>query len=348
MKLVFKLTSEDSSEISVGHSNFKLHYPEVNTSMAFATLEPRIRQATRQYILPHIGSELYDSIATKFNDDTALAGLEEEFLELLQDAVAPYTIMKALPLLNMVISDMGAMENQAKEGTGGPVSQWRFKNALWAATLQAHKSLDQLLAFMETNKAEALFADWAASESYMEARSAFFSSTKQLNSFLNIQDSRTSYVAMLPSIRKAEQKHIQPVIGRAQFDSLAAKIKSGDALTNIEKDLFAHIERTTAEYSLVLGAAHLTLVIEGDGFKIIGSGDMFEDKRNLTNNTHSTAIAQLKDQAQSDGQTFKADLIAFLYSNAESFPLFKNSEAYRPAGTNSRDITCRGAGGIWI
>src|SRR5690606_29615724 len=101
MDLLFKITAgSPATPPQIGDTNFIEHYTGANRSMAWGEISPGIRQATEKFVLPYIGTELYDNLAAKYQADTALTDEQAKLLELLQDCIAYYTAYHVLPERN--------------------------------------------------------------------------------------------------------------------------------------------------------------------------------------------------------------------------------------------------------
>src|SRR5690606_4134483 len=125
MDLLFKITAgSPATPPHVGDTNFLDPYTGANRSLACAEIPPGIRQATEKFVLPYIGTELYDNLAAKYQTNTALTNEQAKVLELLQDCIAFYTAYHVLPERNAFLASMGVIQNTPTEGSAQPVNQW--------------------------------------------------------------------------------------------------------------------------------------------------------------------------------------------------------------------------------
>ena len=150
MSFVFKvLTTPAPSTPTIGDTNFQKHYSGVNRSMAWDDITPAIRQATERYVLDFIGSELYDDLVDKYNNNDTLSTAQEKTLELLQDAIANYAIYHILPEKRSVLASLGVVENAPSEGSN-PASYPIYKEKRRGALDNADAFLDRLLSYLES------------------------------------------------------------------------------------------------------------------------------------------------------------------------------------------------------
>lgn len=351
MNVVFKLdTGVAAADANVGQSNFKSHYPEVNHSMAWLELLPYIEQATDLFVMPYVGQAMYDAVVNIYQAGTpALSTKQARFLELLQRTVAFYTIFHALPKKLGVVASMGTVVN-TPQGGSTPPTQWGFKNQLWSITKDADRFLDDLLEFLqaEVNAGNSEFNAWKTSDAYTEGKSDYFRSTKEFQGYHNIIRSHRTFLALLPYIKKAQDKYILPILGKSQHDELATAIKANTA-TTAQKALIESIRKCLAEWTIYMAVPALTVLIEEDGIKVVSRTDGMDTRNNVASAFYKEAAIGHQTAAEENARTSRADLIRFLYDNEADYPLWTASEFYTSNATtsSSKVIGCE-TGGIWI
>lgn len=322
MDLVFKVITDPAPAVpTVGDTNFKSHYSGVNTSMAWAELEPAIRQATDRFVLDFVGSELYDDLADKFQNDTALTAAQARALQLLQDAIAFYSIYQILPEKNSVIASMGVVQN-TPDGGSQPVNQWGWKAKRWNALENADTFLDRLLNYLEAQvtASVAYFDLWKDSTAYSTKTSVFFRHTAELDEYLNIQMSRRSFISLVRFMRQVEEESIATLLCTDLYaDIQAAPLSAENAA------LIPYIRKAVAYLGAAEAIPHHRIVIDGDGFRVVSQTDQFDDRRNLTNNTHEAAINALQSRCEKRGREALSALAKFLEDNITDYPDYENS-----------------------
>lgn len=325
MKMLFKKTTgSPSATDKVGDYNFKEHYPEVNRNMSWSELTPYIRQATRRFILPFIGNDLYEDLADLVIAGTPLDAKQAECLERLRDAVAYYTIMVALPKKKAVITSMGAVENVATDGTTG-TSLWGFKTTLWSVAQDADRCMDEVLDYLEAQviAGNVYFDLWKDSDEYSAGKADLFRTTAEFQGFQNINKSRRTFVAMLPIIKQAAKRHIIPAVSKEQYDSLVTKLKA-NTLSADEKTLLEHVRSALAAWAVYYAADKLPILPDHDGFRIISNAEAV-DQRAYSSEVTQAAISAIKYAAEADARQNTADLVVFLHDNSDSYPLWNDS-----------------------
>ena len=328
MKSIFKKTSgAPASTDVVGDYNFKAFYPEVNRNMAWSELEPYITQATRRFILPFIGLEFYDEVADLIQADDDLLNGREEFVELLRFAVAYHTMAIALPAKKTVMASMGAVENQASEGTTTS-TQWGFRTTLWAVAQAADRNMDDLLSFLEKEVADdnATFDAWKDDAAYNIGKSDLFRHTADFQQYQNINSSRRSFIAMLPTIKQCARQYIVPVISQEQYDDLVAKVKAAAELEAADKKLLENVRAALAAWTVYQASNKLAILPDQDGWRVISNADAI-DTRSYSAEVTKAAIQAIRDGAEQDARTNTADLMAFMYENKADYELYSASSS---------------------
>lgn len=327
MDLIFKASGADP--LLIKHSNFREHYPGIHPNTDWASFSPYISKAIRKHLLPWIGRELYDDLATKFQDDETLTTAQAETLELMQNAAAYYAVYQAMPFMNLQLTALGVQQSNDREGTSSPPSQWSFMVTRWNALIQADSSLDQLMQQLADQvAAETAYYDlYKNSAAFNYGASAFFRETQELDAFLNFQGSIRAYKSLIKYVAEAEKRFVKPVLGAEMYAELQGEVEAND-LTSENATLLEFVRPLAAAYGLYLAIPHLTLVIESDGFKVVSQTDTMNNRRGLTTETHQRAIESLRQQTEENGHQARSDLTAFLYTNADDYPTFKNSSVY--------------------
>jgi hypothetical protein len=340
MTLLFKTaTSNPSAE--VGQSNFKDHYPSVEGTMRFAEIATYIRQATELYIIPYIGREMYDLIADDFVNNTTDAE-KKRIISLLQDSIANYTIYHSLPFLPFVVSTTGFQKTQSNQGTTPSLGE--KKDTRWNAHLTADKFLDFAIKELDTHN-EAYYAPYISYSAKHYKKSIFFSNAESFDEYLGIQESRRTFAAFVPYLKKAEDSELIFMLGETLLD------ESLILSTPIYSSLVKLIRRYLAPRALYGAIPYITLVIESDGFKVLSKGDGIEERNGLKSQQHENAIIRLGESAKADMEKAYNEMVKFLEKNKTLLISWEDSELYESLNNSegkSSSIITNGNGGIFL
>ncbi len=351
MKIVF--TQPDvTAKAVVKTSDFKHHFPNVNSQKDWKSFVAFIKQATREYVIPLLGWDLYNDITDKIDGDAVPEALED-FVSHLKDVVAYYTIYFALPKDQIVIANFGLNEAEGRDGSAVPVRQWVFNSTLWNIVQTADKMMDQLLEYMEANlslEENYLGNNWTDKDVYRNYRDPIFRLTSELSLYININNSRRAYLRLIPHIKSAGLRFIIPTICQDQMYRLIEGIEDGD-LTGDEKLLLEKIKPALANYALHIGIPHIRVVVDGSGISVTTITSQYPISGSIVSGKSAASdevIHQLSERALSDAETARADLLQFLYGNSDTYPLWRDSACNQQEESVCLTTPSDGAGGVFL
>lgn len=335
---VFNVTETDPEKCNqfdngliVGNTDFKDHYPTVNKQMSWATLEPLIRQAQKQYVEPYACCE----IICCFVELDELTDEESRLFTCLKDTIAYYAMYHAFPLLNSTVSDMGVQESFSKEATSQPATLWRYKNSRGEIINYADFSLDSFLTGLNNLPEDSTIREkWLASSCYKKYENCLFPELCDFQECVDIKNSRRTFLAIQPHLTKAIKECIIPCICKDLYNELCKSIKD-NSLSDIHKELVALIRPLVANHAMAIGLSSLRVNIDHNGISLCSSNDGINQKKEA----HDKAIHELRCDFERSAQQCKADLIDFLNENVDHLPLYKESSCYNAPGENCTCFT---------
>lgn len=323
MELLFSVDEGYSGDKpSIVHTNFKTHYAAINRNMAWATLEPFVRQATVSHILPYIDRQLYDAMLTELDGSPSAGFLE--LIEQLRDALAHYTVADALPHLNVVISDMGVQESNSGD-TSFPVSQWRYKTIATNLLRKADLFMDQVLRDIEelAEGGEAVFSDWKETAAYKSGVTGLFETTRDFQEHININNSRRAYLALVPHIRRAEKWAVADLVGNDFYVEMITNLENDD-LSDEEDKLIKMLRNFAAWSALNNALPELAVLIEPHGIQVVSDTDGMQTKKSASD----AQLLRLQQQCKAEMYRGQSEIIRYLYAEVDEFPTWKDSDAY--------------------
>lgn len=316
--------------------------------MAWNTILPSIKQATREYLIPWMGQELYDDLADKYDAGTELSDNQADVLEVAQRVAAYFTITLLAPELSVGVSDMGLVDKGSNQAPTNPTPQWRYKEFKYDVTKKADKYLDQLLQILDAKvKADDTYFDlWLDSTAYNKSRTVFFANATEFDRFVKIGESRRLFQSLEIDIRVAEE-NVNHIIGNEQFD-LLTELVSGDKGSDLEKELIDKIRRYVSAVAISSCTPRLFLTLDNRGLTLSSYSDGMDQHNHLSTSLRGAeAVSAYVSQMKSNSETYINMLMSFIYENIDSLPLIKNSEEYSAADTAS-NIVCTGNGGVFL
>ena len=322
MNHIFKITNNTPPVVpTVGDTNFPNHYTDVNRNMAWAEMEPTIRTAADEWLLPFVGEALYSSLATLYNTNAVLSDAQAKTLTYMQDALANYAIYKKMPEKIAVITSLGVVQN-TPDGGSQTTSQWAYKEKRLAALSAADSALDRLLNHLENMVVTGVaYFDLYKNAGERQYKTCdFIKSAKDLDDYLNIQRSRRSFVSLITHLKQVERDVIRPTLCDTLYNAL-----TGVTVSETNKKLLPYIREVVAYMGAAEALPHHRVAVDGDGFRVISKTDGFEDRRNLTNSVHEQAVGALLEKYKERGNRALRGLVSFLEANLADYPDYRDS-----------------------
>jgi hypothetical protein len=289
---------------TVKDTDFKEYYPSVNLNTSWQLVSRFAKTAARTYVIPFLGSGLYDHLS-----NPAITSPEKtELLDLVKSALAFYTIYDALPHMNTIISDVGVMEQSTDKAM--PVQPWRFKATRWECMIKGDYLIDQALAYAEEHKDVFTMYDSVGTN--------LFPSMESMNKYMLIGGFR-AFIRMNSYIIDAEM-YVRVLLCGSVFDDLLA-----DNLTDKEKSLLHLIRRYVADAAFLKAIPRLSIMIDGDGLKLLSSTDTFNLRSNALTTFGAQGPSAIVNHLKVDLLASKRAIQDFLMSNLDDFPDFKST-----------------------
>lgn len=296
----------------IGDSDFKNYYPSVNTNMDFCTFEPYMKKAVEKYIRPYFGDyymEIYEALMETGTTDPKMLRLGE----FLRFALANYTVYDMLPFVNTIISDMGVRQNSNE--TSVPIEAWRYKNTRWQAMIEADAMMDAALDYIYKERAH--FSDYEH-----QSWSTWIPTTQILQEYLNISG-RRAYLKMGPWISDGEHE-VRCLMGNAQYMDLVEKYED-NTLTPIDEGLIKKIRSYVADYAMEKAITRLSIMIDGDGLKLLSSTDAFNLRSNAITTFGKEGPQAVRNVLRLDIKARKNAILNYMSANEAEYPLWKES-----------------------
>jgi hypothetical protein len=322
MDLIFKvITTPTPSVAEVRDTTFQEHYSGVNRSMAWDEITPGIRQATEKYVLDFVGEPFYNDLAAKYQSGATLSNPLLKTLELLQDCIANYAIYHILPEKRSILESLGVVEN-TPQGASNPAAYPIYREKRRAALDNGDNFLDRLLSYMESQvvAGNTAFDLWKNSPAYKLKTCDFFRHTSELDEYLNIQNSRRSFISLIRYMKQIEEDVIKPIVCDDLYELVIVSSPTAD-----NAKLLPLLKKAVAYLGAAEAIPHHRIVIDGDGFRVVSQTDGWDDRRNMTNNVHENAIQALAARCQEQGRRAVAKLVQFLEDNIADYPTYAES-----------------------
>lgn len=285
------------------------HLPVVK-SLDFDQIKPMIKQAERKFITGVAGDELLEYLQNLYDgNEIEDATKTKKLLDLIQEAIANFAFFLYIPHVQVTITDGGikVISNENEK----PADWKQVRDIRREYLKNGYEALDAALAFLIKEKST--FTTWANSATYSSLFELFINTAKEFSDIYNINNSYRTFLALRPSIRRAEEKFILPRITTALNDKLKAAIKAQDltSLSDTEKTALKYIKKVVVHHSIAM--MDITVNIQSDGIYAYDYSLMSENIPQVT----LEQIAMIKNQRCKDGDEALKELSDLLDTPAE-------------------------------
>lgn len=295
----------------------------VNYGVAIESLAPDLRLVESQRLRPLLGPALFNELNALSDDalealllPSGAADVRGPLLQLVQRAVANLAALEYLALNQVQISDSGV--HIFSDGARKTAFQWQINDLKAGFRRKGFNALEEVLEYLDAHLDDPALAAWATSEAATASHRQLLATARAFSEHYDINSSRLTYLALLPTLRKVERFQIEPVLGTAYYLELREQL--------MDRDLTAE-NRELLDLFVRPALAHLVIAKALNGDVGLGlSGDAIElniYRPDDSNNKEADAgIGQLLTmkaaQALGDGHVFLTRLRQHL--NAQASP----------------------------
>lgn len=214
-----------------------------------------IMEETEENILvPILGRKLYEKVCGEYDKameeygGVTAAYVEKEnltpeirLIRACQLPVVYLSLANSTGILTVSLNDGGGLNQVYTDGydKADEKSVSRFERD---AYFKGRRGVDRLLVFLEEDACSQapVFADlWRESRYFYLQGDLLFTTAIEMNRFLDINESREKFIAMLPDIRYCQSAYLEPEIGEELTDALVkwcTRSLKSDLFTGEDKD----------------------------------------------------------------------------------------------------------------
>lgn len=303
-------------------------YLAVSSSATLDSLVPHIVNAERDYLLPVMGTDMYNELQAYYDGtlaasgsgsgaelDTAIVLTLGSLLKLVQAAVINIAYYIGFDVMNAYITDSGFKRSESDTVKG--LYKYQEENLKRYFRTNGFNGLDAVLAFMEANAAR--LPDYADSPIRTALRTEFIPSASVYNAYVNIAYSRLTFLRLKPFLALIENTDILTTLGAETY----AYVK-----TEMAKDVPAPaVTALVQQIRWPLAYLSSCLLMEESGADLTDNGLYFTSTIALGNSDTQVKpaspdrIALLVMRNRNIGNSYLAALRQYLVVHAADFPL---------------------------
>lgn len=187
----------------------------VSVNFNIKNLLPTLAAAENKYIIPVIGTGLFNQIAEYYAAATHDNTVKDKLLDLLQSAVANLAYADGYYAISMKLDDSGATTPQGRDHRPYRYQEDNLRQSL---RQQGYEAIDMALEHCEKNIEQ--LDEYANSPWYKESRRHIIRSTAEFNSIFNINNSRLVFIRMSSWCATAEELNLHHRIGRELTEAI--------------------------------------------------------------------------------------------------------------------------------
>lgn len=293
----------------------------ISTNTEIDSVAPYIERAEREFIIPQIGSAMYNDVVAFYNS-TGTPEADAPLLKKVQEAVVNFAFFLYADLLAVHVSESGIQRiEQTDRKTAYQYQENNFKNSL---AISGYEVLGNALEYLEKYKTTyTIFA--ADTFTYNQFKYLTIHTPTLFQQYFDIKNSWATFFALRSSIKKVEDLFLEPVLGADFLTELKTEIKN-DGTTNAD---LIELVRKAVVFLTIADATDSKLVQFGkDGtfeVRLAGTSVKKEDPADLTK------ISSFVRKNQSDGELYLKRLTEHLNKNASAikYATYFSSENYQ-------------------
>lgn len=282
----------------------------VSATFDFAKVLPFAKRVERKIILELIGQGQYDSIIvhTFVPEDTAPIN---QVKELLEEAVANYSLLLAMPTINVLITNSGTKTSENKEAAN---ADWKEKRDLSRSLLKTYnEAIDDAFQIMEENVED--FPDWKVSKYYTVFKDLIVQQTMIFNDYFSIQKNRQTFLALKPAMREVEDQYFKAMLGAETLALL--KTKSEDSIILDAQEL---AQKACVAFTVAKAALTGTFAFTESSFTVASDQMPWEKQSELSKEDRN----DLKKDRQQAGEEYLKTLKKIVVANPTLFPAYQD------------------------
>jgi hypothetical protein len=309
-------------------------YLPVTVTFEFRDIMPYIDRAEVRYIIPFLSKQQYDDLLTAYNTSiatvapVALTSDNKALLKKVRMPLANFAYMLYIPLGQIQIDSAGI--RIATTENLKTAFQWQIRMLQKSFIEAGYEGTDTLLEFLEQNKST--YTLWAGSTCYTHFKELFINTALQFSDYVNINNSRRTFLGMRSIMRKVESFYIKPVISPELMAEIKSQINSG-SITTQNQLLLDLIQPALANLTIARAIGEKAIVVSDDGIYMLSVKNTQEI--DSVEPADEGRLSLLRKQSIEDGDNYLKQLRDYLYANPDIYPLFKSSASY---STTSTDI----------
>lgn len=282
-----------------------------------------INAFTRKYV-----GDLHEFL--KSQSEGANADVKNKAREILRDAIANFGMYIFYPFLQIQLDSSGISVN-VSDNRKSP-EWWQIKDTRRELLRSGHESMDRLLSYLDENLQ--VFTDYADNYSALN-NELLVNNATTFSKYYNIFDSRQTFLALIPIIRKVEDQYVTTFLCSELIETLKTTVSGNLKAVKIA------MQKAIVAFTVAKVSSNGLFVFDERGLRI-DFENMYDGRKE--NPSYGKSVDQLKSLAEeeiSNGTQYLKLVAEIIEANPTDFtqcdfPLIKNSKSvigYKPYDT---------------
>lgn len=294
----------------------------------FVKLPAQISIAETQFLTKEVGRNFLSELRAAYANASETI-YQAEARVILQKCLANFAIALFIPKHKLQIDSSGVREVEDSDRKGA--KPYDTAEAIKAYDRDGWIALEELLEYLEANRTE--FPTWAGSAESTHFRNSFIRTTFDLEQYSGIRVSRRLFKRIKPHLSMAARAGVVPVTGAPFYQELLNQHLAGN-LSPENAKLLESLCIIVAHGALKSAMSLLPVEFSDDGLTVAANTSNANMVRTRTA-ANDTRVADAAAESLRIYDEEVSSLTGFLQKNADSYPLFKESGAYRPASNGA-------------
>lgn len=300
----------------------------VDANSQMGTFRPYIIEAEETYLKPVLGEAFFAELQTAVDANNgnidALTSAQRALMPYVQRPLAYYTLLAAMPHLNVSIGELGTRTSRSEDND--PAPRWQQEKLMFDALRKGDLFADKLLEYLEANAVS--FTTWGNSTANTRKNGYIVHSASVASRHIDINGSRRLFLKLWPKIKELETRYLPKLIGSSQAAQLTSQLQAG-TVTATNAKLIAALEPIIAKRALYLQLPFMRVQINENGlFVYSGTDDLIKLGQLATDADIKILRHQLMDGEQMGFMADEEQLRQFIVDNIADYPLIAATGVY--------------------
>lgn len=287
--------------------------PRTLSALSNTAAMPDFAAAENKYLIPYIGTALYDAINNKLNhtpSPQALSTEETAILPFMRRVSAAYAFYDEMGSDAAKITDSGV---RRLETNGMPSAYgWQFKELKEAMAQRAADAIEVMLNYLFTH-ADDYATTWKASDQYTRLNSLLIKTGTEFSSFYELWQPSISFFSMIPIMEEVQEELISTAIGTELVAYMAGSLTADE-----EKKIQKQVKKSLAYHTIYRACKQKPVRFDRNGFSVLNAGADSENPETAGRADATIPMFTLKmEEAGQQGEAYlkKAKKRAYDYRN---------------------------------